>query len=87
MKTTKIQGTKEFGNYIESQIKAKKKRREEYVELIKQRQIYANLTDVRFEGKGVDRYISYAEDANGKELSEDQLNDIPSDIIDEYWNA
>ena len=54
---------------------------------VTQQRIYADLTDVRFEGKGVDRYISYAEDANGKELSEDQLNDIPSDIIDEYWNA
>ena len=86
MKTTKIQVTKEFVNYLESQIKAKKKRREEYLELIKQREIYADLTDVRFEGKGVDRYISYAEQ-NGKPLTNDQLNDIPSDIIDEYWNA
>lgn len=47
--------------------------------------LYSGLTNIIFDGKGVDRYIVSADDKDGNPLSEDQLNDIPMDIIWEYF--
>ena len=47
--------------------------------------LYSGLTNILFEGKGVDRYIVSADDKYGNPLSEDELNDIPMDIIAEYF--
>lgn len=32
----------------------------------------------------VDAFISYAEDENGRELTEDELNNIPSEVVYDY---
>ena len=47
--------------------------------------LYSGLTNILFEGKGVDRYIVSADDKDGNPLSEDDLNDIPMDIMAEYF--
>ena len=47
--------------------------------------LYSGLTNILFDGKGVDRYIVSADDKDGNPLSEDELNDIPMDIIAEYF--
>jgi len=47
--------------------------------------LYSRLTNIIFDGKGVDRYIVSADDKDGNPLSEDELNDIPMDIIAEYF--
>ena len=47
--------------------------------------LYSGLTNIIFEGKGVDRYIVSADDKDGNPLSDDDLNDIPMDVIAEYF--
>ena len=47
--------------------------------------LYSGLTNILFAGKGVDRYIVSADDKEGNPLSEDDLNDIPMDVIAEYF--
>jgi len=47
--------------------------------------LYSGLNNILFDGKGVDRYIVSADDKDGNALSEDELNDIPMDIIAEYF--
>ena len=47
--------------------------------------LYSGLTNIIFEGKGVDRYIVSAYDKYGNPLSDDDLNDIPMDVISEYF--
>lgn len=40
--------------------------------------VTVDLWSVEFDGKGFDVFVTYAEDMNGRPLTEDELNELPA---------